>query len=280
MAVALVAAALAPVPSHAATALRVYPLGDSITYGSTYPSDTPGGYRGYLDGLLTDDGVTHNFVGVATDNSSPVLDQEGQSHHDGHPGYRIDQDAADLDGLAHAYDDTGGYWLTGVAGGRLPIFPDVTVIHLGTNDVVQRYDAGTTYPTGDGKVDYTDAAQRATFVAHLTARLQSLVDKVHALRPGCRIVLSTILPIGLANEGQVTIDYNDAIASLVAAERAAGARIVLADAWSAFATETPDGQVVVSPALMSQDTVHPTPLGYAAMARVYADAVEAVLTLS
>lgn len=275
MAVALVAAALAPVPSHAATPLRVYPLGDSITYGSTYPSDTPGGYRGYLDGLLSDDGVAHKFVGVATDNPSPVLDQNGQTHHDGHPGYRIDQDAANLDGRAFASDDTGGYWLTG-AGARPPIYPDVAVVHLGTNDIVKLYDPGVTYPTGNGKVDYTDPAQRATFVAHMAARLQGLVDKVQALRPDCRIVLSTILPIGLANEDQVTVDYNDAIASLVSAEQAAGARIVLADAWSAFATETPDGEVVVSPALMSSDTVHPTALGYAALAKVYADAIEAI----
>ncbi len=269
MAAALVAVALAPLPSRAATAVRVYPLGDSITYGSTYPSDTPGGYRGYLDGLLTDDGVTHTFVGVATDNSSPLLDQRGQSHHDGHPGYRIDQDAADLDGLAHAYDDSGGYWLTGTGtGGRGPIVPDVAVIHLGTNDIVQRYDPGTTYPTADGKADYDDPAQRATFVAHLASRLQALVDKVQALRPGCRIVLSTILPMGYANTASVPPEYNAAIASLVSAEQAAGSRVVLADAYSAF---------VVSPGLMSTDTVHPTALGYAAMATVYADAIEAVL---
>jgi lysophospholipase L1-like esterase len=263
-------------PAHA-TGVRIYPLGDSITFGNTYQQNTPGGYRGPLDLLLTASGVTHEFVGAVADNSSPVLDAEGQAHHDGHPGYRVEQDSADLDGDAHSYYDAGGYWLTGT-GSRAPIYPDVTVIHLGTNDILQRWDDGTTYPTGDGHVDFNDPAQRATFVAHLTARLKALVDKILTLRPGSRIVLSNVIPIGLTNTDVVTGEYGAAIADLVATERAAGSRIVLADVWSKFVVATPAGSYDV-PGLLSPDAVHPGLQGYSVMAAVYRDAILSALAL-
>jgi lysophospholipase L1-like esterase len=286
-------------PPTTAPVVRIYPLGDSITFGATYgvpagtipkppvppptpiPApprvDTPGGYRGPLDALLTATGIPHLFVGAVTTNSTPLLDQQKQAHHDGHPGYRIDQDATSLDGRVPVSGDAGGYWLTGT-GGRAPIFPDVTVIHLGTNDINQKWDPGTTYAAPGGKVNYLNAGQRATFVAHLTARLGGLVDKVLTLRPGSRIVLSTVAPWDDPEKGRVIADYNAAIADLVVAKRAAGARIVLADVWSRFAAETPAGIVVV-PGLLSPDKVHPTPAGYAVMAPVYRDAIQAVLAL-
>jgi lysophospholipase L1-like esterase len=277
VAAALVAAgSLLASPAHA-TGVRVYPLGDSITFGNTYQANTPGGYRGPLDALLTASGLDHEFVGAVADNSSPVLDAEGQAHHDGHPGYRIDQDATDLDGDAHSYYDAGGFWLTGTAS-RAPIFPDVTVIHLGTNDIFQRWDPGTTYPTGDGLVNLGDPAQRATFVAHMTTRLKGLVDKILTLRPGSRIVLSNVIPIGLTNTDATTGPYGAAIADLVAQERAAGARIVLADVWSKFVVHTPAGDYDV-PGLLSPDAVHPGIEGYSVMAAVYRDAILSVLAL-
>lgn len=266
-----------PPPANAA-GIRVYPLGDSITFGSTYSSvSTPGGYRGFLDAMLTASGVPHDFVGAVADNSTPVLDASGQGHHDGHPGYRVDQDATDLDGDAHSYYDVGGYWLTGT-GARPPIYPDVTVIHLGTNDILQRWDDGTTYPTPDGRADLGDPAQCATFVAHLTARLKGLVDKLLALRPGSRVVLSNVLPVGSVTTDATTPEYGAAIAGLVADEVAAGQRVVFADVWSRFAVATPGGSIAV-PGLLSPDAIHPNAAGYAVMAAVYRDAVVAALSL-
>ena len=92
LALALVCATALPTPAGAATPVRVYPLGDSITYGATFGVsvpvvgvgtlvNTPGGYRGDLDALLTVDGVSHQFVGTRTDNSNPVLDATGQNRH-------------------------------------------------------------------------------------------------------------------------------------------------------------------------------------------------------
>ena len=263
-------AALLPASARADAAVRVYPLGDSITYGATVylnpPGtlvNTPGGYRGGLDALLTANGVAHTFVGSRNDNSTPVLDATGENRHDGWPGWRIDQIDSSVTG-----------WING------GVSPDVVVIHLGTNDIGQRWDPATTFPTGDGRVDYNSASQRATFVADMTARLGGLVDRLQALRPGVRIVLSDVVPWastdGTGAPLPVTAEYATSVATLAANEAATGAKVVFADVWTPFVAATPAGPVVV-PGLIATDNVHPTPAGYTVMATVYDAAVRAVL---
>lgn len=63
--------------------LRVMPLGDSITYGSS----TPGGYRLPLYVTLTNQGFNVDLVGTATDNAAAELGSE--VNHEGHGGWRI-----------------------------------------------------------------------------------------------------------------------------------------------------------------------------------------------
>src|ERR1041384_5471974 len=65
-------------------AIRIMPVGDSITYGAV----VPGGYRAPLYRLMTNAGFTVDFVGTATDNSAPSLPDPD---HEGHSGWRIDQ---------------------------------------------------------------------------------------------------------------------------------------------------------------------------------------------
>lgn len=262
---ALTAAALtqpAAAPQATAARVHVHPLGDSITYGA---KDGRAGYRLPLSTALTAAGVPHRFVGATTANSD-ALAHLGQQHHDGHPGYLIHEVAAGLDGRAGPGSDLGGHWLTGTAT-RAPIHPDVTIVHLGTNDVWRRHDPGTTYPGPGGTADLADPAQRATFVAHAAARLHALVDKLQALRPAVRVVLSTLVPMDTPPLDVTVEAYNARVAAVVAAEQARGERVVLADAWSAF---TVDG-------LLWADDVHPMPAGYAVMAAVYRDAVVAAL---
>ena len=127
---------------HAAGAMAVgeiLPLGDSITNG---PGGTGGGYRARLHLLLNNAGDSFNFVGSATNNSTPALINSGQHYHEGHSGYRIDQIEGNLTGLvssAPAFDtNNGGHWLDGgIAVGRAPIFPDLILLHIGTNDATR-----------------------------------------------------------------------------------------------------------------------------------------------
>ncbi|HET6794031.1 MAG TPA: GDSL-type esterase/lipase family protein [Acidimicrobiales bacterium] len=261
----------------AAAGPAVWPLGDSVTLGLSAggPGNySPGGYRAILDSYLNQDGVAHDFVGSSTLNSTPTLTSEGQNHHDGHSGYRIDQDAADLDGVAGAGTDDGGYWMTRASD---PIVPDAVIIDLGGNDILQHYDPARSFPTLNGQADYSDPSQVSTFVADMTGRLRSLVDKVEGLHPGTRVVLSDATPIGTGHVDPVTGAYADAVRNLAGQEGAAGVRLVFADVWSQFVEAGPNGPVIV-PGLISADQVHPTPAGYQVIASVYRPALESVLS--
>lgn len=288
-ALALAATTVALPPAHAA-GVRVYPLGDSITWGTTWRAQKPGavpagdpsyllpfpgGYRFPLTTRLTASGLTHELVGTSTENSNPALDALGQNRHNGHRGYRVDEIAAALDGRSGNRDvsDLGGYWLTGAA----PVDPDVTIVHLGTNDIGQRYDPGYTYPSGLANLDRP--AQRAIFVQHLADRLQALVDKIQTLAPESAIVLSTILPVTVEPLGVTAVEYNVHVRRIAQAERDGGARVVLADAFRAFTREAPTGQTVVVPGLIAPDNAHPTPAGYVLLAGVYHDAVLAAAAM-
>ena len=249
------------------TPVSIMPLGDSITYGETAPdADTPGGYRGYLADDLAGSGVDWSYVGTSEDNP-PVGADPGRYRHEGHPGYRVDQVAADLDGPDPAAG--GGYWLTGT-GLRPPARPEVVVVHIGTNDVAQAYDPAGRYPGG---YDGSDPGQRAEFVDHLAERLLGLLDKLGRIDPGVRLVLCTIAPMGDAYPDPTAHAYDDAIRfRVVPWERARGVRISLADVEAAFLSGPGGYHEYVGP-----DGVHLTPLGYRTMADTVAPAVRAVL---
>jgi lysophospholipase L1-like esterase len=229
----------------AATAqTAVFPLGDSITWGASLVAvPTPGGYRGLLDDQLTHDGIAHTFVG--TSEANPPMDgllRPADFRHDGIPGARVDEVDAALAGPS-PYD--GGYWLT--SGG---VRPDVAIVMLGTNDIIQGYDP--------------KHGQGAAFVADLVGRLNHLLANLRAHAPGVRIVLCTIVPM----DDPVAAAYNDAIRTgLVPRLRAGGVRVALADVEHAFLAH-PQEQLV------SMDGRHPLPAGYQAMESVIAPAVE------
>ena len=253
---------------------RIWPLGDSITLGSGAPV-TPGGYRDQLDRTLSFSGLRHKFVGTSTLNTSPILDLDSENHHDGHGGYRIDQVAADLTGIAGADTDNDGNWLNG-SSTRAPIYPDVVLIHLGTNDIAQRYDPGVRYPTTTHLVDFADASQRQLFVSHASGRLTALIDRIYSLRPHARVVLSAIIPIVKPAYRVAGADFAAATHAIVQREQQLGHPIVLANMYQAFLTKY-DGRWQPTPGLVGTDGMHPTPLGYQQMARVYADAVRKVV---
>ena len=97
--------------------IRILPLGDSITYGSS----SPGGYRAPLYQLLTNAGFVVDYIGTQTGNPVASLPD---SDHEGHGGWRIDQLDANILGWFGQLDD-----------------PDVILLLIGTNDYGQAYDA-------------------------------------------------------------------------------------------------------------------------------------------
>ncbi|MEA2168623.1 MAG: hypothetical protein QOF76_1923 [Solirubrobacteraceae bacterium] len=256
----LVVLAVLACPAAAGARTAILPLGDSITYGSSLNViSTPGGYRGMLGEELDAAGLDHTFVGTSTANPPlGALLTPGAFAHDGWPGARIDQIADALDGPSPL---DGGHWLT-TAGVR----PDVVIVHLGTNDINQYYDPGTTYPGG---YNSSDPAQRAEFVDHMIGRLHGLVDKIRADAPNAKIVLCTIVPM----YDPTAAAYSEAIRSrLVPALRAAGVPVALADVERAFAS---GGRGLIGP-----DGVHPLSAGYVAMTGAIEPAVAGLIRRS
>ncbi|MEV7625048.1 SGNH/GDSL hydrolase family protein [Actinoplanes sp. NPDC089786] len=110
----LVAAGLAAPSAAAADPIRVMPLGASITWGTA--SSDGNGYREGLRQHLAGAGVAIDYVG--SQQSGTMADKDNE----GHPGWRIDQVAAAVDGWLATYQ------------------PDVVLINVGTNDTIQNYD--------------------------------------------------------------------------------------------------------------------------------------------
>jgi lysophospholipase L1-like esterase len=97
-------------------ALKVMPLGDSITLGSD------GGYRLRLwQRLVQQEKLNIHFVGSLQ--SGPA--ELGDKHHEGHGGWRIDQVRTIIDSALELYT------------------PNVVLLHIGTNDLGQHYQLNT-----------------------------------------------------------------------------------------------------------------------------------------
>ena len=101
--------------SAAGAITRIMPLGDSITQGAASgepDEDLQAGYRLVLWDLLADAGYDVDFVGNLN-SGSDILDFD--PHHEGHPGWRDDEIAANI----YAW---------------LELYPaDIILLHIGTN---------------------------------------------------------------------------------------------------------------------------------------------------
>jgi lysophospholipase L1-like esterase len=190
----------------APTPLRVMPLGDSITDGL----QVLGGYRSDLWQYMKADGKSVDFVGSRS--SGPP--QLGDRDDEGHPGWRIHQ----LTAHARA-------WM-------LTYRPDVILLQIGTNDVIQHW-----------------------ALPGAPARLSSLIDVITTTLPSAQVYVATITPLAAkANERRARA-YNAAIPRVVAAKAAVGHHVHLVDLHSALTR-----------ADLSGDGIHPTNGGYAKMA--------------
>ena len=95
-----------------ATAVRIMPLGDSITLGGPGSGPTGGGYRFSLEDYLSSGGWNFDFVGTLQEGIAPLADRD----HEGHSGFTIGQIDAGIAG-----------WLSATS-------PDYVLLMAGTND--------------------------------------------------------------------------------------------------------------------------------------------------
>jgi lysophospholipase L1-like esterase len=149
---ALMSAAASPIPSAATNpphepAIRVMPLGDSLTDGY----NIPGGYRIRLASVFETDGVAFDFVGSLQNGPERLQDHD----HEGHSGYRIDEISTLVVGWLRRYT------------------PDVVLLMIGTNDVVQGHRLSTA-----------------------PERLGRLIDLIATTLPSAHVFVASIPPIG------------------------------------------------------------------------------------
>ena len=205
--------ALPPLPP----ALRIMPLGDSITYGVP----VAGGYRLPLQTDLQAAGINPLFVGSQNGNSAIGLNSP---NHEGYPGYTIDQ-IQNLPG--------------GIASHIAKYQPDVTLLHIGTNDISQ----GRTLSQMQSDLD--------TLIS--TIEGVTLLDGKHTT-----LIVAEIIPRadGL---NAMTQQYDSLVAQLVAQHHAAGQPVFLADLFDPL-----------NPNTDLSDVVHPNSAGYQKMAAAWA----------
>lgn len=198
-----------PIPTPKPT-IKIMPLGDSITDGIT----AWGAYRTKLWKNIVNNGYKVDFVGSLRGGPSDLEDKD----HEGHSGWRIDQISNNINSWMDTYK------------------PDIVLLHIGTNDISQKYDLN-----------------------NAPNRLSDLIDKICAKLPaGGKLYVATIIPISYAD----VRSYNSQVAAVVQNKANQGKPVYLVDMYSALTlSDLADG-------------VHPNANGYNKMGDVWFNAIK------
>ena len=234
----------------------ILPLGDSITFGS---GGTGGGYRDRLFDRLNAAGWTFEYIGSTGGNPSADLAIASQVNHEGHGGYRIDQIANNLAGNDGTGGNNGGYWL------NRGVDPDIILLHIGTNDIWQRYNPGA-----------RGNAREKTFVANLKNRLNALVNQITLARPEADLLVAGLIPMNVYSGARPLNEDVKALNSyirntLVPSYRASGRKVWFVDQYQNFVNANGTIKAALLP-----DGVHPNQAGYDLMADTWFNAIQAL----
>lgn len=218
-----------------ASPLKIMPLGDSITRGSNrinYPNGSiPGGYRRELGLRLSSAGISYDFVGSRSDNAAPGMDP----HHNGVDGIRTDQVLANINN-----------WLG--------TNPDVVLMHLGTNDMLQHVPIGTAI-----------------------GNLGTLITRITQNAPNRKLYVSTIIPIDEARDGRsaaewggIVSSYNSQVKNLVQSHIHQGRNVSLIDMHASIVYTNPNPYYNF---FQVGDRTHPGQAGYDQMGAIWSRAL-------
>lgn len=214
----------APLPDSgpAPGALRILLLGDSITQGDASHKS----FRYALWKRFVEAGIKVDLVGSQTQhhNGTPtfpkVLGQSFDQDHEGHWGWRADQLLAQLPTWLASYD------------------ADVAVLHVGTNDALQKQSTTTT-----------------------VSELESIIDALRADNPTIAIFIAKLIPTTRPENSNID-QLNAQLEAIAEKKHQSGSPVTLVDQSRGFdaAADTYDG-------------IHPNAAGEQKMADVFFDAL-------
>ena len=181
--------------------LQIWTVGDSITEGVN------NGYRNGLWAALTNAGYDVDLVGTLT-HPYPRTAICPDADHDGHSGYTIGDIRAEIDG-----------WYSEIIG------PDVALVMAGTNDIAWWVAPG---------ADMADVADE----------MLDLINHMLDLDSEMAVIVATIPPMSSEvvsdinrDRAELTIEYNDALLTKVAAHPAYGSRLWSVDVHSGLTVD-------------------------------------------
>jgi len=190
----ILVAALAVVAD--AAAIKIMPLGDSLTNGTGNQS----GFRSKLYADLTAAGLDIDFVGSLSTNPSAGLPDPD---HEGHPGFNIDN-------IANGWSTYPGVntWLNPSV-----CDPDIILLLIGTNDVSEQR-------------DFANAPNR------LSSLISQISDLSTGLQPDAHVIVAKIPPRSDATADSYTQWYNDQMEIIVQQHIDLGENLSLVDMYS------------------------------------------------
>ena len=238
--------------ASADSSLRIMPLGDSITAGTTDPNwvyPFSFGYRSTLYTQLTNAGYDFEFVGDSPEpwNGAPYgvppeivgfdLRTVGQDNHRGYGGSSI----------THILYGSG--YDPGVVAALNTDDPDLVLLMIGINDLAT---AGVTAPIA-------------------SSRLDTLTNTIFSTKPDVNVIVAQIHSYKDGSLKDATVAYNDYIReTLVPNYASQGYHITTVDQYANFVN--PDG-VTFDQSLYS-NIIHPNATGYQLIANTWFEGIE------
>jgi acyl-CoA thioesterase-1 len=198
------------------------PLGNSITQADSEHDS----YRRFLWQALTSSGYAVDFVGSQRSHHRGAAPHDDFDwDHEGHWGWRADEILERIGTWASSYN------------------PDIVLIHLGTNDVLQRQDAEET-----------------------TEELGRIIDGLRRVNPHVTVILAEIIPLANSRRDALIRGLNDRIERLGREKDRQDSPVVVVDQYTEFdpLTETYDG-------------IHPNASGERKMAERWFDVLNEML---
>jgi acyl-CoA thioesterase-1 len=235
-----------PAKAEASSLWKIMPFGDSITtsVGDHYNSFSPqASYRYWLDHALHNALIDFEFMGTQTLNygGDPKY-SDFDHHHEGHSGYQVSNflnpnDTNYIDKLLNAKR----------AGTDEDNIPDMVLIHMGTNDVLQN---------------------PASYIPTAITNLGLLIDHFRAKNPNVIVLLAQIIPCQGNSRCSNIPAFNQQIPGLALQKNTLASPVASVDLYTGFnATAGFD----------TYDGVHPNESGEKKMSAKLLEAIQAMI---